>query len=152
MAQPATKHFNFQKHNIFALGANRHTPDLCHSHNVEVNRTEIVTLPRRFPGARESLIPEEFLLFRDQTLGATLFFIGWQLFKNWTIPMDDNSKQINLAQDYFANISRKYQHFGNSSSSEDEDKTEVSFSWTYFVTSRVFTVFGHWTLLHVGSE
>ena len=45
--------------------------------------------------------------------------------------MSDINKQMTLAQEYFANITRKYQHFGNSSSSEDEDKIEVSFSETY---------------------
>ena len=66
--------------------------------------------------------------------------------------MNDNTEQTNLAQEYFANITRKYQHFGTSSSSEDEDKTEVSFSEKYFETSRVFVVFGRWTLVHVGPK
>ena len=49
--------------------------------------------------------------------------------------MDDHNEQVNLAEEYFANITRKYQHFGTSSSSEDEDKTEVSFSKTYQTTT-----------------
>ena len=55
-------------------------------------------------------------------------FIGWKLFQNWTIAMNDNSEQIKLAQEYFANITRKYQHLDSISSSEDEGKTEVPFS------------------------
>ena len=45
--------------------------------------------------------------------------------------MNDNSEQIKLAQEYFANITRKYQHLDSISSSDDEGKTEVSFSEIY---------------------
>ena len=41
--------------------------------------------------------------------------------------MNDTSKQINLVEEYFGNITRKYHQLGNSSSLEDEAAPEVRF-------------------------
>ena len=43
--------------------------------------------------------------------------------------MNDTSEQINLAEEYFGNITRKYHKLGNSSSLEDEGGPEVCFSF-----------------------